>query len=45
VRIAAIESLAATAALERFDVILDRVAAVTRDPALADQAARYKAGL
>jgi hypothetical protein len=30
---------------ERFDVILDRVAAVTRDPALADQAARYKAGL
>jgi hypothetical protein len=26
-------------------VILDRVAAVTRDPALADQAARYKAGL
>jgi HEAT repeat protein len=31
--------------VERFDVILERVAAVTRDPALADRAARYKAGL
>jgi hypothetical protein len=29
----------------RFDPILDRVAATTTDPALADRARRYKAGL
>lgn len=30
---------------ERFDAILDRVAEITTDPALADRALRYKAGL
>lgn len=30
---------------ERFDAILDRVAEITADPALADRARRYKAGL
>jgi hypothetical protein len=30
---------------DRFDPILDRVAEVTTDPALADRARRYKAGL